>query len=74
MAGTWEVTKDTPDQYDFDGAGNPVLGHAIAFKTGAGNRGSVFVPNDHYNAANVRRLVTAQAAIADEVGVLTGEH
>lgn len=70
MAGTWRVTGDTPDQYSFDNPGNPVLGHVIAFVTGNNNRGSVFVANDHYSAANVRKLIEAQAVIADEVAGL----
>jgi len=72
MATTWEVTGDTPDQYDFNAGGNPVLGHVITFMTGERNRGSVFVPNDHYSVATVRKLIAAQAAIADGVGNLSG--
>lgn len=74
MAGTWSVTGDTPDQYDFDGGGQAVVGHLVSFLTGAGNRGSVFVPNDHYNPNSVRSMIAVQAAIADEVAALTGEH
>lgn len=70
---TWQVTGDTPDQYQFDNPGNPVLGHVIAFTTGEGNKGSVFVPNDHYSAAKVKTLVAAQAAIVDEVRNLSGQ-
>ena len=71
MATTWRVTADTPDQYDFDTGGSPVIGHRVAFITGEGNRGSVFVPNDHYNAAAVKTLVHAQAVTADSVASLT---
>jgi hypothetical protein len=70
MAVTWQVTGDTPGQYDMDAAGNPVTGHVIAFTTGAGNRGTVFVPDQHYNAASVKALVAAQAAIVDEISSL----
>lgn len=73
MATTWQITGDTPDQYEFDAANNPVTGHRVSFLTGAGRRGSVFVPEDHYNAAAVRQLVAAKAAIADEVGSLTSD-
>jgi hypothetical protein len=41
--------------------------------TGAGNRGSVFVPNDHYNPAAVKVLIHAQAVTADSVALLTNE-
>lgn len=70
MATTWQVTGDTPEVYDTTSAGNPVVGHQITFLTGAGNRGSVFVPNDHYNVRSVKNLVHAQAVIADEVAAL----
>lgn len=70
---SWSVTGDTPDQYEFDGGGNPVVGHVVAFITGEGHRGSVFVPNDHYNVNAVKQLVHAQAAIADSVGGLTSD-
>ena len=73
MAVTWKVTGDTPDQYDFDNGGNPVVGHRVSFITGAGNRGSVFVPNDHYNPAAVKVLIHAQAVTADSVAALTNE-
>lgn len=71
MTTTWKVTGDTPDTYDFSTGGDPVLGHKITFITGAMNRGSVFVPNDHYNPASIRTLIHAQAVIADEVAGLT---
>ena len=70
MATTWKVTGDTPDSYDFSTGGDPVLGHKITFITGNGSRGSVFVPNDHYNPQSIRTLVHAQAVIADEVASL----
>lgn len=73
MATTWSVTSDNPDQLEFDGAGNPVSGHRIGFITGAGNRGSVFVADDHYNANAVRALINAQAVRADQIRGLTGQ-
>lgn len=68
---TWRVTQDQPDQYDFAGGGDPVLGHVIRFVTAAGNPGSVFIPEIHYNAANVRKLIEAKAPVADEVASLS---
>ncbi len=70
---TWQVTGDVPDQYDFNAGGTPVVGHQISFLTGAGNRGSVFVPNDHYHPDKIRPLIHAQATIADSVATLTSE-
>lgn len=71
MATTWQVTGDTPGQYDFDGAGNPVVGHTVAFVTGEGHTGSVFIPDTHYNATYVRAQIQAKARIVDEVNTLT---
>lgn len=71
MAATWTVTSDTPDQFSTTGAPNPTLGHVITFITGNGNRGSVFVPNDHYTVPATRALIQPQADRADEIAVLT---
>lgn len=68
---TWQVTGDTPGQYEFDAAGNPVLGHIVTFTTGQSNKGSVFVPNSHYNPGAVRALIGPEAARADEIRNLT---
>jgi len=71
MAASWTITGQAPDQFEFDGAGNPVSGYRVSFLTGNGNKGSVFVPEVHYEAATVRRLVAAQANRMDEVGSLS---
>lgn len=71
MATTWRVTSDSPDQYDFAAGGEPVLGHIIRFVTGEGATGSVFVPEAHYNAAAIRQLLAAKAAVADEIATLS---
>ena len=71
MSATWVVTSDTPDQFSTTGTPAPVIGHQITFITGNGNRGSVFVPNDHYNEAAVRALIQPQADEADKIAVLT---
>lgn len=73
MAVTWQVTGDTPDQYQFDAAGNPTVGHVVAFLTGNGGRGTVFVPEDHYNPDTVRTLIAAKAATVDQIGSLTSD-
>lgn len=72
MAATWTVTGQASDQFEVDGAGNPVSGYRVSFLTGAGNRGSVFVPEDHYSPATVRTLIQARANLMDEVGTLAG--
>lgn len=69
MAATWQVTGQQSDQSQFI-AGQPVSGHVVSFITGEGWRDSVFVPDDHYTPANVRKAVQAAADRADSVGSL----
>lgn len=71
MAATWHVTGQAADQYEVDGAGNPVTGYVVSFLTGEGNRGSVFVPKDQYRQATVKTLIQAAANIMDGIGALT---
>lgn len=71
MAATWHVTGQAADQYEVDGAGNPITGYAVSFITGNGNRGSVFVPKDQYREATVKTLIQAQANTMDAIGGLT---
>lgn len=73
MAATWHVTGQAADQYEVDGAGNPVTGYRVSFLTGEGNRGSVFVPNDHYKEATVKTLIQAAANTMDGIGSLKSE-
>lgn len=70
MAASWQVTGQAADQYETDGAGNPVTGYRVSFITGAGNRGSVFVPNDQYKPETVKTLIQAQANTMDAIGAL----
>lgn len=70
MAATWTVTGQLADQTTFVG-GQPVTGHTVSFITGAGWRDTVFVPDDHYTPANVKKLIQAAADRADQVGALT---
>ena len=69
MAASWTVTGQQSDQTTFVG-GQPVSGHVVSFITGEGWRDSVFVPDDHYTPANVRKAVQAAADRADSVGSL----
>lgn len=70
MAATWQVTGQQSDQTTFVG-GQPVSGHVVSFITGAGWRDSVFVPDDHYTPANVKKAIQAAADRADSVGALS---
>lgn len=72
MAATWTVTGDIPDQYSSTGTGTPVLGHVIQFITGNQNRGTIFVTNDQYTAASVKKAVQLQADTVDEINSLKG--
>lgn len=70
MAVSWTVTGQLDNQYSYDGSGQPVLGHVVSFITGAGERGSVFIPEDKYTVANVSKAIHAKAEIIAAVGRL----
>jgi hypothetical protein len=72
--GTYTVTSQSPDTYDFTTPGNPVLGVQVYFTTGEGNRGSVFVPQARYTINNIKTLVAAAARDMDAVGAITGTY
>jgi hypothetical protein len=73
-AGTYTVTSQVPDTYDFTAPGNPVLGTQVYFTTGEGNRGSVFVPQARYTINTVKTLVGAAAKDLDAVGSISGTY
>jgi hypothetical protein len=71
MATTWSVTsqQQTTALYGT----RFVRGVEIAFVTGLGHSGSVFVPQDVYsNTDQVKAMVAAAAAQMDAVGSLSG--
>lgn len=71
MAATWHVTGQNADQFEYDGAGNPVTGYRVNFITGNGNRGSVFIPADRYHdVAGTKTAIQGQANLMDMVGAL----
>jgi hypothetical protein len=70
MSSYWTVTGDLPDQFSTTGSATPVIGHVISFQTTSGNRGTVFIPNDHYTAAQVKKAVQVQADLTDEINSL----
>lgn len=72
MAG-WSVTEQVSDQVQVTTAGQTVVGVQVYFITAAGARSSVFIPDDHYNEAEVRRAIEAKAKIVDGVGRLRAE-
>lgn len=71
MAASWTITGDLPDQYSTVNSAVPVLGHQMSLITGAGHRGSFFVPNDHYVAATVKHMAQIQADLVDEINSLS---
>jgi hypothetical protein len=66
----WRVTDQVTDQVQNTRAGAVVVGVQVYFQTGEGNEGSVFLANQHYNAKNVHKAISAQAKLIDEVGRL----
>lgn len=52
--------------------GRAAEGVKVGYTTGKGLHGSVFIPKDRYNPANVAAQVAAAAAQMDEVHGLTG--
>lgn len=66
----WTITGQVSDQAVNTPAGQAITGTYVYFLTGNGNRGSVFVADDHYNARTVREAVNAKAAMVDEVAAL----
>jgi hypothetical protein len=72
--GSYTVTSQAVDQYDFSAPGNPVLGTVVYFVTGNGHQGSVFVPQARYTINNVKTLVEGAAKSLDAVGSITGTY
>lgn len=68
--GGWRITTQVTDQLETTLAGAVLAGVRVYYITGAGNESSVFIANQHYNVANVRKAVAASAALLDEVGQL----
>jgi hypothetical protein len=71
---TYTILRQATDQYDFSVPGDPVLGTQIYFKTGDGNTGSVFCPQEHYGITFVRALVESAAKELDGIGRLGGNY
>lgn len=52
--------------------GNPVKGNTVNFRTAAGNRGSVFVPDTIANLDAARDIIAARVAHVDGLASLSG--
>lgn len=67
---TWRVLSQT-SQPQVAPTGGITDGMSIAFITGEGNNGTVWVPMSRYTAANVKEAIAAAAAQLDQIGALT---
>ena len=69
-AATWSV--DSQNQRTMVTAGNQIVdGYEVAFHTGQGHVGTVFVPDTKYTPDNVKAMIQARADLLDSVGQLT---
>lgn len=66
----WKVTSQVVDQTTTDTAGNVVVGSYIYYITNEGNRGVVFVDNDHLTTKHVQETIRADAKRLDDIGRL----
>ena len=67
----WQVTSIDPSAYVVDAKGDPMYGARVRFTTGAGNQGSVWLPEGTLTPANAAELINVQAALLDQVGYLS---
>lgn len=68
----WIVESQTPATRAL-ATGQVAEGYDIAFLTGQGHAGMVFVPNPKYTVDNVRAAIQAQADLLDAVGALSSD-
>lgn len=66
----WRVTSQATDQIVNTPGNQTQTGVQVYFVTGAGNEGSVFVPNQQYNSKTVHTMVNDAAHKIDSVGQL----
>lgn len=68
-ASTWQVTSQSPTTR-VGPTNNVEDGYDIAFVTGLGQSGTVFVPNARYTPAYVKQAIAERAAQVDAVAQL----
>lgn len=66
----WRITSQATDQLVNTPGNQTMTGVQVYFVTGAGNEGSVFVPNQQYNPMTVHSMVNTAAHTIDSVGEL----
>lgn len=68
---SWKIESQQPTVgKDARGVYGP--GVEIAFTTGEGWHGTIFIPKDQFSVANVKAAVAIAAANHDAIGKLTG--
>lgn len=69
---TWTVDSQTP-RTKVNRANQVEDGFEVAFTTGQGHSGTVFVPESRYNRDTVRAMIAAKAELIDGVGALSSD-
>lgn len=67
---TWAIVRQVVNQTTNDLVGDTVVGTYVYYRTGYGNSGVIFVPDNLYSVEYVRNAVRADAKRLDEVGRL----
>lgn len=67
----WQVIGVNPT-VDVTSGTTPVKGHTVQFRTLAGNRGQVFVPDTVGSLDNAKDIIAAQVAYVDGLAALSG--
>jgi hypothetical protein len=67
---SWKVTSVATDQTVTDQSNNVVIGSYIYYFTGNGNRGVVFIDNDHLKPDNVQTAIRTDARNLDAIAAL----
>jgi hypothetical protein len=70
-ADSWVITGQVTGQAVNNDAGQTIVGSYVYYKTGFGNTGSVFVPDNLLSEAHVRETVAAAAKLLDGIGRLS---
>lgn len=73
MAGrlSWTITATVTDQTINTDASQTVVGAYVYFRTGKGNTGNVFIPNNQFTIENVKVQVRATAKLLDDINDLS---
>jgi hypothetical protein len=67
---SYSVTAQIVNQTVNDDAGNTLVGSYITFRTGKGNTGVVFIPDNLRTVEHVKNTVRANARLIDDIGAI----